>query len=624
MLHSAFSAQPILQVHHPVNQPFGCDIDSDISDGELLAACHEVEARCEERRNEQLLSQVDPTEARRQRDVLASQFDLLDAPTPRRGDVGGSQGASQGVSQVRGSQGASQGAAHQPELGRSLTSSSLDSDPPSHRQPSFDAASRPASQPEAQPPHVVSSLPSAQAQSHATAEAAGRDGGMWQASQLHSFRPRMQPSMENTRVGDSRPASQADAQPPQVAPSVPELRVGAVVRVHGLQVALQFNGRHGTCLRFEENLRPAGRWRVQFDSGEITHAKPENLQVLAATSEPARAPADDPPAAALAPTPPHAPIPMRPTPAAPTPKYGWPAAMPPTPHTATPPPPTYSSQFPAAAWTMPSQPHAAAPMAPMRPLERVTFDLTQGDPDGDSSAAQPQDALAEERWQSAEQRTNSAWTCTSCTMSNHSSETFCKACGRLAPSQRGIPGVGGAAQSTSSSSGASTGPDWESLRLGEKRSDPRLNARVMRAFYGSSSAIGVVEDIKLDKTTAKRVYIVKYGESDVEWFCDAAALDARIKDLKDLEWARSASLSGSKRIIDVGTSQDDETRGQSSRKRKADTDSEKECMICMDAEKNTLLDPCGHTVCADCAEKLKRKPCPFCKKKVKKSIRIYS
>ena len=43
------------------------------------------------------------------------------------------------------------------------------------------------------------------------------------------------------------------------------------------------------------------------------------------------------------------------------------------------------------------------------------------------------------------------------------------------------------------------------------------------------------------------------------------------------------------------------------------------CSICMDVEKNTRIDPCGHTGCRDCLMAVKKEgmPCPFCRVSMK-------
>lgn len=49
-----------------------------------------------------------------------------------------------------------------------------------------------------------------------------------------------------------------------------------------------------------------------------------------------------------------------------------------------------------------------------------------------------------------------------------------------------------------------------------------------------------------------------------------------------------------------------------------------ECAICMDAPKCVVFVPCGHmAACAACGEKMRRKPCPVCREKVKIVQKIY-
>lgn len=50
--------------------------------------------------------------------------------------------------------------------------------------------------------------------------------------------------------------------------------------------------------------------------------------------------------------------------------------------------------------------------------------------------------------------------------------------------------------------------------------------------------------------------------------------------------------------------------------------SNKICVICFENNYNTVFTPCGHVAsCFECATKLHK--CPICKKKVKKTLRIY-
>jgi hypothetical protein len=39
------------------------------------------------------------------------------------------------------------------------------------------------------------------------------------------------------------------------------------------------------------------------------------------------------------------------------------------------------------------------------------------------------------------------------------------------------------------------------------------------------------------------------------------------------------------------------------------------CQICVTNEKNTTLNPCGHTICGDCANSIEEKNaiCPICR-----------
>jgi hypothetical protein len=51
---------------------------------------------------------------------------------------------------------------------------------------------------------------------------------------------------------------------------------------------------------------------------------------------------------------------------------------------------------------------------------------------------------------------------------------------------------------------------------------------------------------------------------------------------------------------------------------------DKNCMICMDAKANCAAVPCGHVCgCLQCMSKLKRKPCPICRVKIKDVIKLY-
>lgn len=166
-------------------------------------------------------------------------------------------------------------------------------------------------------------------------------------------------------------------------------------------------------------------------------------------------------------------------------------------------------------------------------------------------------------------------------------------------------------------SSRSTEPEeeFESLPDDEKHADGRFSAKVMKAANGSSSAIGVVEDIQIAKVSRQRIYLVRYADGDEERFADVAALDARIADLTTLEKGRLTS----KRVIDVGLTQDERTP----KKAKPDDTAKRECPICMDSVVDTVLDPCGHVVCEKCSGIFKKKPCPICRKKVKRGLRFY-
>jgi hypothetical protein len=45
------------------------------------------------------------------------------------------------------------------------------------------------------------------------------------------------------------------------------------------------------------------------------------------------------------------------------------------------------------------------------------------------------------------------------------------------------------------------------------------------------------------------------------------------------------------------------------------------CSVCLEAMCDTFLDPCGHTVCSDCAIRINKK-CPYCRGSVHKSVRM--
>ena len=49
---------------------------------------------------------------------------------------------------------------------------------------------------------------------------------------------------------------------------------------------------------------------------------------------------------------------------------------------------------------------------------------------------------------------------------------------------------------------------------------------------------------------------------------------------------------------------------------------EKQCVVCMDKEKDVALDPCGHRVCAVCSQSLDE--CPTCRQNIAGRIRLYS
>ena len=50
-----------------------------------------------------------------------------------------------------------------------------------------------------------------------------------------------------------------------------------------------------------------------------------------------------------------------------------------------------------------------------------------------------------------------------------------------------------------------------------------------------------------------------------------------------------------------------------------------ECSICADAETRALqtLVPCGHCLCAYCAKKMLKKPCPICRTKIREVQNVY-
>ena len=57
------------------------------------------------------------------------------------------------------------------------------------------------------------------------------------------------------------------------------------------------------------------------------------------------------------------------------------------------------------------------------------------------------------------------------------------------------------------------------------------------------------------------------------------------------------------------------------------------CSLCNDKKRNTALDPCGHTMCDECAAKCPRadvsihpqwpRICPFCKQKARSNLKIF-
>ena len=51
---------------------------------------------------------------------------------------------------------------------------------------------------------------------------------------------------------------------------------------------------------------------------------------------------------------------------------------------------------------------------------------------------------------------------------------------------------------------------------------------------------------------------------------------------------------------------------------------EKECQICMANDKNTVLNPCGHQVCAACATQIRGHDCPFCKQRFRDTTLLFS
>ena len=56
---------------------------------------------------------------------------------------------------------------------------------------------------------------------------------------------------------------------------------------------------------------------------------------------------------------------------------------------------------------------------------------------------------------------------------------------------------------------------------------------------------------------------------------------------------------------------------------KKETDLNNECKICMERPLATALTPCGHTVCFQCAKKLKFRDCPTCRVKISGLQKIF-
>ena len=56
---------------------------------------------------------------------------------------------------------------------------------------------------------------------------------------------------------------------------------------------------------------------------------------------------------------------------------------------------------------------------------------------------------------------------------------------------------------------------------------------------------------------------------------------------------------------------------------KKETELNNECKICMERPLATALTPCGHTVCFQCAKKLKFKDCPTCRVKISGLQKIF-
>ena len=53
-----------------------------------------------------------------------------------------------------------------------------------------------------------------------------------------------------------------------------------------------------------------------------------------------------------------------------------------------------------------------------------------------------------------------------------------------------------------------------------------------------------------------------------------------------------------------------------------DEQNQSRCVICEDAPKDTAFNPCGHVVCAQCAEQVAT--CPFCMGLIESRIRLYA
>lgn len=62
---------------------------------------------------------------------------------------------------------------------------------------------------------------------------------------------------------------------------------------------------------------------------------------------------------------------------------------------------------------------------------------------------------------------------------------------------------------------------------------------------------------------------------------------------------------------------------QSIQKEKDDEETLRQCVVCMDAPRDILLSPCHHlVVCTNCVENLGTE-CPMCRKRIRKTIRVY-